>query len=170
MLTFNLVATDEYPEVYVELEHSLHAISKWEEIHEVPFYKKDDERPPELVLDYIRCMVVGHLPPDFLLRLSPEQVKAAYEYTAAKRSASWFREDPHQRPNREIITSELVYTWMTELRIPWEAQYWHFSRLMNVVKMLTARQSEPKKMSRSAQAEQIRRLNAERQARLGTTG
>ena len=170
MLTFHLVATDEFPETLVELEHSLHAISKWEEIHEVPFLKKDEERAPDLSIDYVRCMVVGDLPPDFLKRLTPEQIKAAYDYLAEKRSATWFREDLHQRPSRQIITSEVVYAWMTELRIPFETQYWNFNRLMNLVKILSERQSPPKKVSKQQQMDEIRRINAERKARLGTTG
>ena len=159
-----------YPEVIVELEHSLYSLSKWEYRHLKPFFKRNEERTTEEALDYIMQMVVGEVPPLFVRRLTAEDVTAVYEHVQAEKTATWFREDPNQKPSRETITSELIYSWMVEFRIPPEYQYWHLSRLMTLIKILGIRQAPPKKMSQRQQMDEMRRLNAERKKQLGTTG
>jgi hypothetical protein len=156
--------------VELQLEHSLVSLSKWESEHEKPFLGKGDKTREE-ILDYVRCMVVSPNPPgDFLQRLSKENLEAINEYIERKMTATWFSEQPGAPKSREVITSELIYYWLTVFNIPFECETWHLNRLFTLIRIANIKQSKPKKMSRSEVAARNRELNAQRKAQLGTRG
>jgi hypothetical protein len=156
--------------VELQLEHSLVSLSKWESEHEKPFLGKGDKTREE-ILDYVRCMVVSPNPPgDFLQRLSKENLEAINEYIERKMTATWFSEQPGAPKSREVITSELIYYWLTVFNIPFECETWHLNRLFTLIRIANIKQSKPKKMSRSEVAAHNRELNAQRKAQLGTRG
>lgn len=170
MLHLHLSATDTFEAVELTLEHSLVSLSKWESKYEKPFHNKDG-MTHEQTLSYIEMMLTCASPhPNWIGRLEKEHYVRVLEYISSKQSATWFREDPNEKKSREIITSELIYYWMVSFRIPFEAQYWHLNRLMNLIQICGIKQTKPKKMSRAEQRAEMRRLNAERRERLGTTG
>lgn len=157
-------------DVTLELEHSLISLSKWESEFEKPFLGKSDKTPDE-TLAYIRCMVLGSIPPgDFLQRLSKENLEAINSYMDAKMTATWFSDQPGAPKSREVITSELIYYWMTVFQIPFECEQWHLNRLFTLIRICNIKQAKPKKMSRSETAARQRELNAQRKAQLGTRG
>jgi len=154
----------------IQLEHSLVSLSKWESNHEKPFLGKE-EKTPEEILDYVLCMVVSPNPPgDFLQRLSKENMEAINAYIERKMTATWFSDQPGEPRSREVITSELVYYWMTVFQIPFECETWHLNRLFTLIRICNVKQSKPKKMSRAEVARRNRELNAQRKAQLGTKG
>lgn len=171
-LTITLPPNEDNPVAQkIQLEHSLVSISKWESIHTKPFFgKPGDERTEEEMADYIKHMVLGEVPIDFFERLTMENLEQIGDYINGTNTATTFREDPNKRPNNEVVTSELVYYWMISFQIPFECETWHFNRLMTLIQICGLKQSKPKKMSRQAQAEQYRRLNAQRRQQLGTAG
>lgn len=180
MLTITVGASDVYDEgaekfgtqggVVLQLEHSLVSLSKWESIHEKPFLE-GAAKTGEEVLSYIECMLVGENPRgEFLSKLSQKNFDDINSYIDAKRSATWFSEIEPRSRNSEIITSELVYYWMTVFHIDWEAQHWHLNRLFTLIRICNIKQSKPKKMSRSEIARRNRELNERRKRELGTTG
>ena len=69
-----------------------------------------------------------------------------------------------------MITSELVYYWMTTYNIPFECQYWHLNRLFTLIRIATLKSGKPKKMSKTEVAKRNREINAQRKAQLGTKG
>ena len=74
---------------YLQLEHSLVSLSKWESEHEKPFLGKGEKSGAE-VLDYVRCMVLTENPPeDFLQKLSKENLEAINAYIDRKMTATW---------------------------------------------------------------------------------
>lgn len=154
------------------LEHSLVSLSKWESLHGKPFLD-GSSRTDEETQSYIACMNVAPVPSlDVYKRLSNEDVKTISEYIDSKQSATWFKEDPSQRPSHEIITSEVIYYWMTAHDIPFETQYWHLNRLLTLIKVCNEKNKPPakSKMGTREQAASRRMLNAQRKAELGTTG
>jgi hypothetical protein len=155
----------------LELEHSLVSLSKWESKFEKPFLGKS-EKTTEEVLDYIRCMVVTPNPPEeFLEKLSKENLEEVNAYIDRKMTATWFSEAPGApKTSREVITSELVYYWMTVFHIPFECETWHLNRLFTLIRICNLKQEKPKKMSRAEVAARNRELNAQRKAQLGTKG
>lgn len=180
MLTITVGATDVYDEssgkfgatggFEIQLEHSLVSLSKWESEFEKPFLGKD-EKTSEEVLSYIRCMVLTPNPPgDFLQSLSKENLEAVNAYIDRKMTATWFSEQPGAPASREVITSELVYYWMTVFQIPFECETWHLNRLFTLIRICNIKQAKPKKMSRAEIAARNRELNAQRKAQLGTRG
>lgn len=153
----------------IHLEHSLVALSKWESKHEKPFLDKEAKTPDE-ILDYIRFMVVGNLPPeDFVTQLSEKNAEEIQTYMDAPMTATWFSKT-REKPSTETITSELIYYWMTAYRIPWEAQHWHINRLFTLIRVHNIKQDKPKKMSRSEQLRQQQDLNRQRRERMKSKG
>jgi hypothetical protein len=180
MLTIVVGATDVYDEsadkfntqggVELQLEHSLVSLSKWESEFEKPFLGKN-EKTTEEVLAYISYMILTPNPPgDFLQRVSKENLEAINTYIDRKMTATWFSDQPGAPGSREVITSELVYYWMTVFQIPFECENWHLNRLFTLIRICNIKQSKPKKMSRAEVAARNRELNAQRKAQLDTTG
>lgn len=152
----------------LKLEHSLFSLSKWESFFEKPFLSKTPMTEEE-VLWYIKAMAVGKEVPDEIFeKLSEENLMEINAYMNAKMTATWFSED--SKESREVITSEVIYYWMTTAGIPWEAQHWHISRLFVLIRVFGAKNAPPKKTSRQEQAQRQRELNAKRRSELGTTG
>ena len=157
------------PELVLQLEHSLLSISKWESAYEKPFLKSERMSQAEL-LYYIQCMRLddGHI--SDLLRLNEKDFKRIGEYMNAKNSSTTFYEPEESGRSRgETITSELVYYWMVTFQIPFEAETWHFQRLMALIKICSVKNSN-KKVRRRDVAAQNRALNAQRLAQNGGRG
>lgn len=174
MLSISLSVSDDSDEVIeLNFEHSLISLSKWEQKYKKPFFgkNKEEKKSPEESAYYIKCMLITeNAPVGFLNQLKPEQIHELMEYMNDKQTATWFREDPKQRPSAEIVTSELVYYWLVQFGIPFEVETWHLNRLLTLVKICSIKQTKPKKMSKAQQAEEFRRLNAERRAASGSSG
>lgn len=170
MLNITLSATDDFESVTLSFEHSLVSLSKWESLYKKPFFSKE-ERTLEETTSYIKCMLLtDNIPDEILNRLSSDDVMAIGEYINDKQSATWFRETPNQKSSSEPITSELIYYWLVQFNIPFEVERWHLNRLMTLVKIAGIKSTKQKPMSKAEQAEQYRRLNAERRARSGSSG
>lgn len=180
MLTITVGATDVYDEpsgkfsiqggIELQLEHSLVSVSKWESKFEKPFLGKG-EKTWEETLAYIQYMVLTPNPPeDFLEKLSKENLETIHAYIDRKMTATWFSDQPGAPRSREVITSELVYYWMTVFNIPFECENWHLNRLFTLIRICNVKQAKPKKMSRGEIMQRNRELNAQRKAQLGTRG
>lgn len=184
MLTLKVPMSDEYydeaKEQFVildwftlELEHSLASLSKWESRWEKPFLSNSgkDDKSNEETLWYIQAMTLTpNVPDEVYENLTTENLSTINEYINAKQTATWFREPKSPTRNTgEAITAEVIYYWMTSLRINWEAQYWHLNRLITLVRVCNEKNA-PKKMNRREAGQRQRELNAQRLAQLGTRG
>ena len=156
------------PDATLTLEHSLVSISKWESKYEKPFLG-DAEKTPEETLEYIRCMSNDPIDDAVLSRITKNESDLINQYITASKTATTFKELPGQagKKSSEYVTSELVYYWMVALNIPFECQYWHFNRLMTLIKVTNLKNQPPKKMSRREAMNQNRSLNAQRRAASG---
>lgn len=154
----------------LELEHSLVSLSKWEQEFEKPFLGKDEKSPDEVVA-YVRAMTLTEgVSAEVYAGLSQQNFEAINDYIDRKMTATFFYEAPGQPKSREVITSELVYYWLTVYQIPFECETWHLNRLFTLIRICNVKQSKPKKMGRGEAAEQRRQLNAQRQKQFNTKG
>ena len=167
-------ATNEFmytKETVLRLEHSLVSISKWESKWKIPFLGRE-QKTREQILDYVKCMTTTqNVPESVYLSLSAENWDEIGKYIEDSKTATWFQ-DRTNRPTSEIVTSELIYYWMTAYNIPFECQKWHLNRLLTLIKICSIKNQskESKKMSRSAIMKQNSALNKARRARTGSKG
>lgn len=145
----------------IELEHSLVSLSKWEAKYKRPFLT-DGPSSNDEVLDYIRMMVVGDVLDNLNDYITPEVSKVVADYIADSQTATTITETSGET-NRSVITSELVYYWMTAFNIPSEYDRWHFNRLLTLIKICSIKSQPNKKM---AQREIMSRQAALNKARL----
>ena len=158
------------PETFeLQLEHSLVSLSKWESFFEKPFLGPDDKTFEESEW-YIKAMTMTpNVPPEVFLRFSRSNLEEIKKYIDAKQTATWFKAEQSRRQT-EIITAEIIYYWMISLKIPFECQHWHLNRLMTLIQVINQKNTPAKKMTPRENMARQRQLNAERLAKLGTTG
>lgn len=157
-------------DLLIELEHSLFSLSKWESKYQKPFLSSIDKTHEEIFGYLMEMVLTPGVGFEDLYRCSQADMEKIQQYIDSNQSATTFGVMPETRGPREVITSELIYYWMIAFQIPWEAQHWHLNRLFALIRICNIKNSKPKKMSRRELAEQNARLNAERKARLGTSG
>lgn len=170
---------DESSEEFVEvkeqtlvMEHSLISISKWEAKWKKPYLTNDDKTPEE-ILDYLRCMTVkpSNVDPLVYRALTKENLDDIQKYISDPMTATTIYDARRPTARRETLTSELIYYYMIAQNIPVEFEKWHISRLITLIRVCSIKNDpHPKKMTRSAIAKQNRALNKARRAKYGTKG
>ena len=154
----------------LQMEHSLVSLSKWESKWHIPFLGRD-EKTFEQTIDYIRCMTLNkNVDPTVYKFLTKENIAAINEYIGDPMTATTFREERVNGPNRETPTSELIYYWMIALNIPFECQKWHLNRLLTLIRVCNIKNQPPKKMSQREIMSRNAALNAARRKQLNTKG
>ena len=159
----------EFKEQVLQLEHSLVSISKWEAKWHKPFLDGKD-KTPEQIIDYVRCMTITqNVNLEVYTRLTEGNLKDINDYIENSMTATTFS-DINQTPNREIITSEIIYYWMVAFNIPFECQKWHLNRLLTLIKVCNVKNNPPKKMSRNEILQRNKALNEARRKKYNTKG
>ena len=155
------------------IEHSLLSISKWEAIYHKPFLSTD--KNAEMIVTYAKCMTINNVPDEVYEKLSVENINEMTEYIEDQQTATWFSDNKPAHQNGkmmgsgEIITSEIVYYWMTQMNIPVEFQKWHLNRLLTLIRVISVK-NDPKSNNRKMTAADRRALNAARKAKYHTRG
>lgn len=153
-----------------QIEHSLAAIAKWEAKWGVPFLAKT-QKTVEESLDYIRCMTVTpDVDPALYNQIDGKIMKEINDYIESKQTATTIRRMGPQKPNREIVTSEVIYYWMVAANIPPEYDKWHLNRLLTLIEVYSVKSGPQKKMGRKEALAQQRALNESRKAKYKTRG
>jgi hypothetical protein len=153
----------------LQLEHSLLSLSKWEQTWKKPFLKKGDKSAEESC-DYVRCMTINKDVDPSVYSYIPQSILSRIaEYIDDPHTATTFN-NQKSAPNREIITSEVIYYWMTALQIPFECQKWHLNNLLTLIQVCNIKNAPAKKMSKRDLASRNRALNAARRSQSGSMG
>lgn len=156
----------------LQLEHSLISISKWESKWKKPFLS-NEPRTDEESRDYVKCMTLNNnIPDDAYKMLTQENFNEISRYIDDTMTATWFNNKNQKKGGvrKQTITSELIYYWMISFGIPFECQKWHLNRLLTLIHVCEAKNTPPKKMSKSDIAKRNASLNAARKQKLGTKG
>ena len=75
-----------------------------------------------------------------------------------------------ESPNKEIITSEIIYYWMISFNVPFECQTWHLNRLLTLINVCNIKNKPAKKMRRKDAFSKQKALNEARKAKYNTKG
>lgn len=157
----------------ITMEHSLVSISKWEAKWHKSFFTTEEKTTEEL-LDYFYFMTITqNVSRDIFNYLSVENVKQLTAYINDPMTATTINEHGRQH-NNQVITSELIYSWMIELHIPVEFQKWHINRLLTLIRVRNIREAQAsgsgKKMSKGEILRQNKALNDARRKKYNTRG
>ena len=140
-----------YPKIgTLVLEHSLLSISKWEAKWKKPYLGSADDKTTEEALDYIRCMSIKGEPDEAVLNsLTNSDMEKIVKYIEDPMTATTVKEDDNTvlGVQKNFVTSELLYSYMVNYRIPIECERWHLNRLLILIKVLNEQNKEPKKRS-----------------------
>lgn len=122
-------------------------------------------------LDYVRCMTINkNVDPNIYYKLTAADYKTIEEYIHDPMTATTFNS---QRANKsykkQVITSELVYYWMVTANIPFEAERWHFNRLMTLIRVYEVK-NDSSKMSKKDMYKSNRAINEARKAKYNSKG
>ena len=132
----------------LRLEHSLVSLSKWESKWCKVFLSKE-QKTYEETIDYIRCMTLTQNVDPLVYRcITNSHIDAVNAYIEAPMTASTVKEEKGGPINRQQITSELIYYWMTAYHIPFECQKWHLNRLLMLIRICNVENKPPKKRSK----------------------
>ena len=154
----------------ISLEHSLVSISKWESKWCKPFLSKE-QKTPEETIDYIKCMTLTqNVDPRVYEFLSRENIEKINAYIESPMTATTFPNDKQQKPNREIITAEIIYYWMISFNIPLECQKWHLNRLLTLIRVMDVKNRPAKNMGKREIMSRNAALNAARRKQFNTKG
>jgi hypothetical protein len=152
-------------EVVLQFEHSLHSLSKWEAEHKKPFLSTTTKTATEMI-NYFQDMLLSG-DPDLIIRLSPQQLDYLANYINETQTASSVPPDDSKKGTPEIVTTELIYYWMVALKINWEAQHWHLSRLMMLINITNYKQQPEKKRSTRELLSDWKAIQAKNRERFG---
>lgn len=159
-------------ETVLQFEHSLRSLSKWEAKHRIAFLG-DSAKTPSQMLDYYQCMLLTpEVDPNIVVLLEPHQMDELYKYMNKPQTASSVPKETVKKFNPETTTSELIYFMMGQLKINWEAQDWHLSRLMILIE-ITGYKLQPESKKKRPEKEILTdwmAINEARQKQRGTTG
>lgn len=161
------------------LEHSLVSLSKWEAKYRKP-YISTEQKTKEEILDYIKFMTITqNVDPAIYNLLGADELKKINDYISDTATATWFTTRkqtgaPQSKPNKEVITAELIYYWMISYNIPFECQKWHLNRLLTLIRICNIKDAQQNgrntKMSKRDILSQNRALNAARRQKFNTAG
>lgn len=154
------------------LEHSLISLAKWESKWHIPYLSVPNEKTAEQELDYIRCMVIGSVPnEDILKALSFDNVLMIKEYIDNPMTATVFSKNQNQKKmKKEVITAEVIYSRMFENNISIECQKWHLNRLLTLIRVCDLNSSPKQKMTKKETSAYYAEQNAARRAKYNSRG
>ena len=178
------------------LENSLYAISEWEKKYKKPWFpdnraskyaQKQSEKTPEEVLYFIRCMIryidrepvldISEIDEKILYGLSEDDLQKVTEYLQDSQTA--LTSIPETKPDKKHktdpirLTSERMYAWLAETQVPFEAEFWNISRLMNLIQIVNYDNTPDDRKKRQKPFEVAKdydKINQERLKKLGTKG
>lgn len=152
----------------LQLEHSLVSLAKWESKWKKPFLSRTNKTREE-TLDYIKCMTLTqNVNPMVYSCLTQKNYAEVEAYITDPMTATTFSDKG--KPNREIITAEILYYDMIALNIPFECQKWHLNRLIALIRVCSIKNTPSKKIPKGELARRNRELNAARRKAHNTQG
>jgi hypothetical protein len=152
-------------ETEVKLEHSLLSISKWEAKWKKPYLSDHYEKTQEMAVDYVRCMCLDPRYIPAIERANAKELEKIGAYIEDTMTATSISNKG--KSGRQIITSELIYGWMTQFGIPFSCEKWHLNRLLMLIGVCGELNGKPKKGGKQDISRKYADIN---RARLSASG
>lgn len=167
----------ETKETVLHLEHSLISISRWESKWCIPFLT-EEPKTLEQSIDYVRCMTMDqHVDPTVYLAITNDVMNKVQAYIEKDQTATKINvaggKSGRPRRKRPPQTSEQIYSFMVQYRIPFECEKWHLSRLLMLIRCIQVENmagTKQNRMSRSEALSRMHALNEERKSEMHTHG
>lgn len=156
-------------------EHSLIAISKWEQKWHKSLLKGLElgNLSDDAFLDYIRCMSLDSRVTleDIELRSNDDFLKQIVDYLNDPASATILYNMEPENKSHETVTSEVIYCWLAMCRIPFDpCEKWNINRVLKLLDVYNLKTNPPKKMSPSEILKWQQKENERRKRELNTRG
>ena len=135
----------------LHLEHSLISLTRWEQHYKRPFLnEKTGPQTLEETIYYIKCMCMDEDVPDYVFdNMTQENYQEVIDYIHDPMTATTITDNRKQKQGKkEILTSELIYYYMTTFNIPFECEKWHLNNLITLIQIASAK-NNPEKMSKA---------------------
>lgn len=147
----------------LRLEHSLFSISKWESKWKLPFFEALKKITQEQFIDYVKCMTINEIEDERIYSLIDAGIiNEIREFIEDPMTATKITNRGPGGNRGQYISSELIYSWMVSLNIPFECQHWPLNRLMMLIQCCEKNNTPSKKMSNREAASYQAKLNAAR--------
>ena len=151
------------------MEHSLLSVAKWEAEFKKPYLNPEKKTQVE-TLGYLSCMTLTkNVDPNVYFAIPVNELVRIEKYISDPMTATTIN-NRDKKPNREIITAEILYWQMAQLNIDLEWEKRHFNRLLTLIQVCAIKSQPPKKMKPGDIARQNKSLNAARRAKYHTRG
>ncbi len=163
------------PETHLNLEHSLISISKWESKWHKAFLK-DNNKTPEEMLDYIKCMTLNKNVDESIYNfLNHNHINKIIKYMQDRQSAAYLNDAGEKllsgrTKTGDVLTSDLIYYMMFSLKIPIECQKWHLNRLLILIHIFNIKNSAGKRSNNRSILSNNAAINASRRKKYNTRG
>lgn len=153
---------------WLQMEHSLVSISKWEANWGRPYLIEKPLTPPQLI-DYFKCMTITqNVDPLVYNCLTKANCEDIIQHIRKPMTATTLQKKKTSR--KRIITSEVIYAWMFALNIPLACEKWHLNRLLTLIEVCQQEREGPKKQSKKETLEYMESMNERNKAILQTRG
>lgn len=151
------------PGYVLKIEHSLLSISEWESKWHKPFLNQKDYTYEEFV-SYVKCMTLNReeVPDHAYECLTVDNTKEIQEYMNDKRTATVIKRSDKPQKQKRFVTSELIYAWMAQARIPYSAETMNIWRLLNIIEIISIENQPKKKVSKADTLNKYRAMNKAR--------
>lgn len=160
-------------ECHLKLEHSLISVRKWEERWKKPFASKE-KKTKEEIIDYVCCMsLTKDVDPISIAFMPLHLMEEIIQYIQDPMSATKINNRLLKGAStnvHEVITAELIYTWMILLNIPIEFEKWHLEKLLTLIKLVNIKSQPEKKMSKKDSIAYMNAANELRRKKYNTKG
>ena len=158
-----------YPKVgpVYRMEYSLKAIADWETEYAKPLLTT--KMTIEEQLYFFRCMCLDE--PFSTGDLNQKAIDDIGDYMNKNTTATKVKKS-NQSPNTSIMTSEVIYAYLSALEIPYSCETWNIRRLFMLIEVRSEHKnpSEKKKMTQKEINDRNKALNAERRKKYNTKG
>lgn len=161
---------------FLQLEHSLISLSKWEQKWHKSFLEED--KTVEEMYDYIRCMTLNKGVSQEIYTFLPswvlEKVADYIKDPMCATTITTVGTNNSGGGKKEKITAEIIYYWMISFGIPVEFEKWHLNRLLMLIKVIEIKNSknDPKKnkLDKKTAAAERAKLNKARRKKYNSKG